>query len=254
MAYNPATVQPHPPIHDFTVYTFPFLHFLILESHLQPSLSSLNPLASSKIKVKRLETVSRPGQHLVKDFAHLQYVVITTPQNIIFLIQPSTPRTPTIHWMTITTITLPAGDTGTSKSALVTVVPPQDTPVLISLQKVTLPSVVLTWRQKLPSMISCIPEGVKILPTTSHISTSYSSFPSSSSCASLPSSSESSLMSCLYSPPPSSTASSPTPTAVNSELGLGEDIVELNYSFLVRVGNDRTTLSTPTRLIQVPIH
>jgi hypothetical protein len=66
-----------------------------------------------------------------------------------------------------------------------------------------------------------------------------------------PASSDTSLISHLSSPPPSSISSSPT--AVNSELGLDDDIVELNRSFMVRVGNDRTMLSAPTRLIQVPI-
>jgi hypothetical protein len=51
-----------------------------------------------------------------------------------------------------------------------------------------------------------------------------------------PASSDSSLISRLSSPPPSSISSSPT--AVNSELGLDDDIAELNRSFLVRVGND----------------
>jgi hypothetical protein len=66
-----------------------------------------------------------------------------------------------------------------------------------------------------------------------------------------PASSDTSLISCLSSPFPSSISSSPT--AVNSELGLDDDIAELNRSFMVRVGNDRTLLSAPTRLIQVPI-
>jgi hypothetical protein len=66
-----------------------------------------------------------------------------------------------------------------------------------------------------------------------------------------PASSDTSLISHLSSPPPSSISSSPT--AVNSELGLDDDIVELNRSFMVRVGNDQTMLSAPTRLIQVPI-
>jgi hypothetical protein len=66
-----------------------------------------------------------------------------------------------------------------------------------------------------------------------------------------PSNSAPSLMSRLSSPPPSSISSSPT--AVNSELGLDEDIVELNQSFMVRVGNDRPILSAPTRLVHVPI-
>jgi hypothetical protein len=60
-----------------------------------------------------------------------------------------------------------------------------------------------------------------------------------------------SLISRLSSPPPSSTSSSPT--AVNSELGLDEDIVEPNQSFMVREGNDRPILSVPTRLVHVPI-
>jgi hypothetical protein len=66
-----------------------------------------------------------------------------------------------------------------------------------------------------------------------------------------PSNSAPSLISRLSSPPPSSTSSSPT--AVNSELGLDEDMVELNQSFMVRVGNDRPVLSAPTRLVHVPI-
>jgi hypothetical protein len=66
-----------------------------------------------------------------------------------------------------------------------------------------------------------------------------------------PASSNMSLISRLSSPPPSSISSSPT--AVNSELGLDDDIVELNHSFMVRVGDDRIILSALTRLIQVPI-
>jgi hypothetical protein len=66
-----------------------------------------------------------------------------------------------------------------------------------------------------------------------------------------PSNSGPSLISRLSSPPPSSTSSSPT--IVNSELGLDEDIVELNQSFMVRVGNDRPVLSAPTHLVHVPI-
>jgi hypothetical protein len=48
--------------------------------------------------------------------------------------------------------------------------------------------------------------------------------------------SEPSLMSRLSSPPPSSISSSST--AVNSELGLDDEIVDLNQSFMVQVGND----------------
>jgi hypothetical protein len=66
-----------------------------------------------------------------------------------------------------------------------------------------------------------------------------------------PSNSTPSLISRLSSPPPSSTSSSPT--AVNSELGLDEDMVELNQSFMVRVGNDHPILSAPTGLVHVPI-
>jgi hypothetical protein len=60
-----------------------------------------------------------------------------------------------------------------------------------------------------------------------------------------------SLMSHLSSPPPSSISSSPT--AVNLELGLDEDTVELNQSFMVQIGDDRPILSAPTRLVHVPI-
>jgi hypothetical protein len=67
-----------------------------------------------------------------------------------------------------------------------------------------------------------------------------------------PSSLGTSLISCLPSPPPSSTSS--FPTAVNSELGLDEEIIELNRSFMVRVGNEQSMLSAPTCLIQIPIH
>ena len=67
-------------------------------------------------------------------------------------------------------------------------------------------------------------------------------------------SSPSTLLSRLSSPPPSTGTSSPTAVESESEYGgIDEEVLALNQSFLVSLSNGTQTLSTPTRVVHVPI-